>query len=182
MFNLPRSSIPIYLAARQAKMFQLGGEIGDGILGCDGFCSERYVSWALENIQTGAKRAHRDPEKLDLAFLVLVSIAKSTDEAKENVKPAVISMFKEGAYEPHLRTMRLPESELGPLREALKKVDLRTAYKVVPDVLLEAAAIYGTPRECASKMKEFRNAGVDLPIVEPVGPDKQTIIRLASNW
>jgi len=181
-FKPPRARVPIYVAARGPRMFQLAGEIADGALGCDGFCEQGYVKWALDNVRIGAEKAHRRPEDIDLGFLVLVSVSENSNEAKERVKPAVVSLFAQGVFDPHLKTMGLSESDVASVRESLRSGDLTTAYRNVPAALLEASAIYGTPDECARKMSKFREAGVDLPIIEPIGPDKELIIQVAKDW
>jgi 5,10-methylenetetrahydromethanopterin reductase len=178
----PRARIPMYVAARKQLMFQLAGEIADGALGCDGFVAEGYVKWARENLRRGALKAHRDPESVDLAFLVLLSVSKDPDEAKEHVKPAIVSLFAEGVFDAHLKRMGVSESDVAPLRDSLRRGDLKLAYDNVPTNLLEASSIWGTPSQCATKMRRFREAGVDLPVVEPIGSQKERIIQLAKDW
>lgn len=181
-FKPIRRNIPIYIAARSAKMFQLAGEIGDGVLGSDGFCADDYVGWASENMRMGADRAGRSPEDVDFASLVLVSVSEDHDKAKKNIKPSVLSLFAEGTFDRHLPRMGLSNGDLSPVREALIQSNFQEACERIPDALLDASAIYGTPEECAIRMSRLRAAGVRLPIVEPVGPDKESIVKLAKHW
>jgi len=182
IFKPFRKKIPIYIAARGPKMFQLAGEIADGVLASDGFCANNYVKWALRNVSVGAEKAGKDPANVDLASIVFLSVSNDHHEARENVKPAVVSMLARGTLNTHLQTLGVREDDLTPTRYELEHGNFKDACEKVPDVLLDASAIYGTPQECAIKMKEFRGAGVSLPIIQPIGPDKEWIIRLAKDW
>jgi 5,10-methylenetetrahydromethanopterin reductase len=177
-----RTIVPTYIAARGPKMFQLAGEIADGVLVSDGFCANNYVKWALRNVSVGAKKAGRDPINVDFASLIFLSVSNDHNEARENVKPSVLSMLAEGTLNPHLKTLGVDEDDLTPTRFALERGNFKDACGKLPDTVLDASSIYGTPHECAIKMKELRNAGVTLPIIEPIGPDKEWIIRLAKDW
>jgi len=177
-----RTGVPIYVAARGPKMFQLAGEIADGVLASDGFCANTYVKWALRNLSVGAERAGKDVANVDFASLVFLSVSNDHHEAKENVKSAVISMLAEGTLAPYLQILGLCEDDLVSTRYELERGNFKKAYEKIPDSVLDASAIYGTPQECAIKMKDFRTAGVTLPIIEPIGPDKEWIMRLAKDW
>jgi alkanesulfonate monooxygenase SsuD/methylene tetrahydromethanopterin reductase-like flavin-dependent oxidoreductase (luciferase family) len=47
------------------------------------------------------------------------------------------------------------------------------AAKVVPDELIDAVALAGTPDDCRERLAAYRRAGLALPIVSPrvAGPD-----------
>jgi 5,10-methylenetetrahydromethanopterin reductase len=181
-FEPARPEIPIYIAARGPQMFQLAGEVANGALISDGFVAKGYINWAKGNLKKGADRAHKPVDDIDLAALILVSASKDHTEAKENVKQPVLSLFAEGTFDPHLRTMGLDRTDLAPTRAALRQGDLKEACKIVPEKLLQASAVYGTPEECARQMKQLRTSGVGLTIIEPVGPNKDWVIQQAKDW
>jgi len=180
-FNPIRPRIPIYFAARGPKMFQLAGEIADGVLNNEGLTSRQYFDWVKNNLAEGAEKSGRKVSNLDLAAYVFTSVADGHDEAKERIKPPVISMLAQGDLTPHLERLGSSITEAAPTIGAWNKGDVKSACKLVPESLLENAAIYGTPAECERKMEHFRSLGITLPIILPVGDFKKTI-RAAMNW
>jgi alkanesulfonate monooxygenase SsuD/methylene tetrahydromethanopterin reductase-like flavin-dependent oxidoreductase (luciferase family) len=48
---------------------------------------------------------------------------------------------------------------------------LKSNYELVPESMIEQLCIYGTPDECIKNFKKFKQAGVDLPIIQfnPIG-------------
>ena len=122
-----RTIVPIYIAARGPKMFQLAGEIADGVLISDGFCTDNYVKWALRNVSVGAKKVRRDPINVDFAALIFLSVSNDHNEARENVKASVLSLLAEGTLNPHLQTLGLDEDDLTPTRFALERGNFKEA-------------------------------------------------------
>jgi 5,10-methylenetetrahydromethanopterin reductase len=58
--------IPVYVAATRPKMLQLAGEIADGVIMVTGI-SKESIDYGLRNVETGARRAGRRLEDLDIA-------------------------------------------------------------------------------------------------------------------
>jgi alkanesulfonate monooxygenase SsuD/methylene tetrahydromethanopterin reductase-like flavin-dependent oxidoreductase (luciferase family) len=162
-------------------MFQLAGEIADGVLNNEGLVTPQYFEWVRTNLAKGAERAGRKASEVDLAAYLFVSIADEHDEAKERIKPSIVGMLAQGALTPHLERLGTSLAEMTPLLNACKEGDTRGACKLVTDKILQATCVYGTPSECKRQMRSFRNAGVKLPIILPVGDWTKTI-RLAKDW
>lgn len=181
-FRKQNSKIPIYIAARGPKMFQLAGEIGDGVLNSEEFRSPEYFKWIRENLEQGAEQSGRKASQVDLASYVFVSVSPDYERAKEMVKPRVASMLAEGVLDPHADLMSLSKSELLAVKKAVGKGDQREISRTVSDTILDATAIYGTPKDCEMGMKDFRASGVDLPILFPVGADVFDLIKNAKDW
>jgi 5,10-methylenetetrahydromethanopterin reductase len=180
-FKPPRQEIPIYIAARRKMMFQLAGEIADGVLLSDGFCSESYIRWARENVRQGMEKTRRD-HNVDFCCLILLSISPDYEQAKENVKPPVLTILSRGYLDPFLEMWGLTAADVAPAREAWIKGNIIEACKKTPDALIDGSAIYGTPHDCSKKMARLRAAGIDLPVIRPVGLNVESAIELAKNW
>ena len=70
-------------------------------------------------------------------------------------------------------------SDLQAIRTAWQKGDREGAAKLVPDELIQALGIAGTPTECRKRIEAYRRAGIALPIIFPLGggPDgKQRVM------
>src|SRR5208282_1602903 len=129
-------------------------EIADGVLASDGFCANSYVKWALRNVSVGAEKAGKDPANVDYASIIFLSVSNDHHEARENVKPAVVSMLAEGTLDPYLQILGLCEDDLTSTRYELERGNFKKACEKISDRVLDASAIYGTPNECAFKMKD----------------------------
>ena len=181
-FKPQRDKIPIYLAARRERMLQLAGETADGVFVSDGFCTESYIRWARENVRDGVKKAGRSLHDFDFSSAVLLSVAVDHDEAKERVKPAVLTVLSRGYLDPFLEMWGLRASDITPARQAWSRGNISLACKETPDALIDGSAIYGTPDECKVRMAKFRASGVELPVIRPIGPNLKSIVELAANW
>ena len=181
-FKPRRLRIPIFIASRRRRMFQLAGKIADGAIMNDGFCAEGYTKWALENVRIGAESAGRNRRDVKLTSLVWVSVSDNFDRAREYVKPWFISLLVEGAFDPHLERLGISRNDANGVKEAWMKGRKKEAFERISETMLDATAIYGLPNECARKMSKFRSSGADLPIIMPLTPEKEKIIRIARKW
>ena len=65
-----------------------------------------------------------------------------------------------------------PDAALA-IREAWDRGDREGAARRVPDALVGAVSVAGTPAECRERVEQYRRAGLPLPIISPrvSGPD-----------
>jgi len=65
------------------------------------------------------------------------------------------------------------------IRTAWTKGDRTGAAKLVPDELIQSMGVAGTPTECRERIEAYRQSGLGLPIIFPVGEGanaKQTVM------
>ena len=77
-------SIPVIMGPLGPRAMQLAGEVADEIL-MFGAGEPEIIKWNLEQIETGAKRAGRDPSKIKTWARTEVYITGSKEEAKHEV-------------------------------------------------------------------------------------------------
>jgi alkanesulfonate monooxygenase SsuD/methylene tetrahydromethanopterin reductase-like flavin-dependent oxidoreductase (luciferase family) len=162
---------PIYLAALSAKMLELAGEIADGAL----------LTWptldaparAARDLATGARRAGRRPEDVELASIVPCAVAPDRRAALDRMRGSVA--FYVGFFPRYNRLVA--ESGFAEAARAVKTAwdagDHAGAAARVPDALIEAVALVGPAEACRARLLQYRDAGLALPIVTPRvdGPD-----------
>jgi len=170
-FDRKRKEMPIYLAAVRHKMNEIAGEIADGVILTNGATPE-YAREAKKSIITGAKKAGRDPTKIDIASFVLTSISDDRKKAREMLRRVIAYM----TINPNMDVVLEPSGLLNhkaipKIREAGRRGDIEEAAKYVDDELTDAMAAAGTPKDCERRVDEFRQAGVDLPILVPMSYD-----------
>ena len=84
-FEPVRRDLPIYIGAVNKRMLRAAGAWADAIeLGA--IMSTGYVRWALDVIADGARSAGRDPDLLDIAAPLMVSVGADHEAARNAVR------------------------------------------------------------------------------------------------
>ena len=168
-FTPLRKELPIYVAGLFPTMLEVCGEIADGAL----------LTWptldaprrAAEYVSRGALRAGRDPREIDIASLIPCAVAATRREALDVLRPG-LALY--AGYFPRYNRL-LAESGF---RDAVSRIkaawdlgDHPDAARAVPDELIDAVTIAGTPEDCRERLERYRRAGLALPIISPrTGP------------
>ena len=170
----PKHKIPIYLAALGPNMLRLAGEVADGAL--------LYlqplptIRDAITEIRRGAEHANRPPESVDVAAFLPTFVSEKAVEAKQIVARA-IAYYVGGMGSYYYRKVSESgfKAEADSIRTAWLRGDRAMATKEVSTELVDSVALAGSPEECCSRLKEFRRAGVDLPILSLSIEDKNML-------
>ena len=159
-FSPIRKEIPIYVSAVFPQMLEICGELAQGTIMV--WSTLESGRKAAEHIAIGARRAGRRPEDIDLVSLLSCSVSANRQEALERMRPAVA--FYAGFFPRYSRLMAesgFPEAAQA-IRTAWQKGDREGAAKLVPDELIQALGIAGTPTECRERIEAYRRAGIPL--------------------
>jgi alkanesulfonate monooxygenase SsuD/methylene tetrahydromethanopterin reductase-like flavin-dependent oxidoreductase (luciferase family) len=165
-FTPIRPEIPIYLSAVFPKMLQLCGEIAQGVLLI--WSTLETGRRAVEHITLGAHRAGRHPEDIDIASVLLCRVAASPQEAYDTLRPTVA--FFTGFFPRYNRLLAesgFPEAAQA-IRAAWVQGDQEGAVRAVPDAMVAAVTVAGTPAECRERIEAYRRSGIALPIMLPI--------------
>ena len=134
----------------------------------------------MGHVATGARRAGRKPEDIDIVSLLSCSVSDDRKEAIDRLRPA--AAFYAGFFPRYNRLMAesgFPK-EAEAIRTTWQKGDREGAAKLVPDAMVQALGIAGTAAECRARVDAYRQSGIKLPIIFPVGggPDgKQKVMN-----
>lgn len=160
----PSRKIPIYLAALGPKMLRLAGEIADGVLLY--LCPLPKIQDAIAEVQKGAEHAKRSSANPDVAAFLPTVISERAEQARLNVAK-VIAYYVGGMGTYYHRTVSDSgfKAEADKIRAAWQRGDRVTATKEVPQRLVDSVALTGTPDECRTRLEEFREAGLTLPVL-----------------
>jgi alkanesulfonate monooxygenase SsuD/methylene tetrahydromethanopterin reductase-like flavin-dependent oxidoreductase (luciferase family) len=176
-FTPARREIPIYLSALFPKMLEVCGEIAQGVIMTRS--TLETARRAAVHIATGARRAGRRPQDIDIASLLPCSIAPDRQAAFDAMRPGVA--FYAGFFPRYNRLMA--ESGFAEAAQAIRAAwqqgNQAAASRAVPDALIAATGVVGTPAESRERLAAYRHAGLALPIISPFsrGPHgKQHVI------
>jgi 1,4-dihydroxy-2-naphthoate octaprenyltransferase len=164
----PVHRVPIYVAGYRSPMMVLAGQKGDGYLARPAE-SIPGLKKLVGVMNRAAREAGRDPESLDVAGYLLTFIDETRRDALNRAKrdPFVIFMMSilsdvtlnRAGFDPAMRDR---------INAKWRAEDYTGASELIPDELLDAYILCGTRREVAARAHEYHDAGMDLPILQPV--------------
>jgi len=175
---VPSTPIKMYITAVRARMLQLGGEIGDGVLLSAG-CAPGYIQKCVGEIAKGAATANKALRDVDVAGFVTASVADDAREAIEANKMFLAYIFRNTH---HAENIRLGGNQLdqAALATAVGKRDWEAAKQFISDDIVFAHSVAGTPADCRKQLEAFTKGGLDLPIVLPMGTQeaRKRVVRM----
>lgn len=171
------SRIPLYLAATGPRAVDYAGEVADGIL-LNVCLPAAYARERRQRLAAAARRTGRDPSAVQLAMCVVVSPHEDGRLGRDAARRFIglyLSLFPNVARETGLD----PEF-VRVLSAAFADGGVDAAAACVGDDVVNLLSASGTVPECRRRLDEYREAGVELPILAPVdGALELTIDSLA---
>jgi 1,4-dihydroxy-2-naphthoate polyprenyltransferase len=167
MFPPPRH-IPIYIAGYQSRFVELCGQKADGYLGRPAESVPAIRSIRRRGLAAAAA-AGRAPEEIEFAGYVLCLTDESRRAALNRAKrePFVIYMMSI-LSDVSLRRAGFPRELRDQIATAWRADDFHRAGQLIPDELLDAFLACGTPDEVAQRALAYHQAGLDLPLLQPI--------------
>jgi alkanesulfonate monooxygenase SsuD/methylene tetrahydromethanopterin reductase-like flavin-dependent oxidoreductase (luciferase family) len=167
-----RTKIPFYVPATATVGLRLAGEIGDGVI-LNAVCSPEYTVNALRIIRESAEKAGRDFSKFFVAQIINCSIEDDHKKALDAVRwevatkldPVQISFIagpKMRVGEPYIHKEDIPLFE-----KAHAQGGMEGLIKAIPDSYVEGMTASGTPDEVKKRVQQYRDAGVQIPLLRP---------------
>jgi 1,4-dihydroxy-2-naphthoate polyprenyltransferase len=171
----PVHRVPIYIAAYRSAFLELAGAKADGYLArpAESIPSLRRM---LATMRSAALAAGRPEDAVEVAGYLLTLVDSSRREALNRAKrePFVIYMMsvqsdlamRRAGLEPELKDR---------IAVAWRAEDYHGAASLIPDDLLDAFMLCGTREEVAAKAAAYQQAGMDLPLLQPVLQEKDQV-------
>ena len=158
---------PIYLAAIGPKALRLAGAIADGVL-LNAYTPTGYVRYAVAQIREAALEAGRDPDSIDIACMLVVRLTEDPGSIWPSLKQRIVRLLEEpDVGEILLEKGGFDPSILGPLRAAAQKDGGQGAIDLVSDEMVDSFYLVGGASRCKERIAEYREAGVELPLLLP---------------
>jgi 5,10-methylenetetrahydromethanopterin reductase len=170
-----KGRIPIYLGARGPLMFQLAGELADGVVTHG--VTENYLKFVLENIGKGIKKAQRNLHEIDVAVWVTgFSITKEPKIMRDVVRLSTAFAIG-GTPKKAMVALNLEESTANGIGEALNRGELAEAEDFITDELIQAFSIIGDEDECISVIERLVKNGVSQAVLRPIDIEVEESIK-----
>ena len=164
---------PVYIAATGPRTIEVAGEVADGVLLQVGL-HPGSVALALEHLEAGAKRAHRNLDDIEVVLTATTVINDDQQEAREQVRPLCAQRLIESSHAPYLRAagldpagLEIPQGlhDLYPdVPHAEDWQEARRLCAFMPDDLLaqlaDAIGLVGTPEHCIRQLRQAEANGI----------------------
>jgi len=169
-----RSHIPIYLAAVNQKMVELTWEIADGVI--------FYLRPISELKNTIEKMQNK--KKIDVSCQLITCVSKDSQKAIDHAKKTLSFYISVGEIYRNFLAKNGFQNETEEIFQEFEKSGLGHVHEFVSDSMIESLTICGNPQECLTKLKKFKDTGLDLPILQfnPIDDVKESFSLLTSTF
>jgi alkanesulfonate monooxygenase SsuD/methylene tetrahydromethanopterin reductase-like flavin-dependent oxidoreductase (luciferase family) len=156
---------PLFLGVRGPKSLALSGRVAEGTILAE-FTPPAFVSWALEQINSGRLEAGHDrPHRLTV--FAYVCLEDQVDQARRQLRPLVAAAVATGKINAQI-------APLGILPAAKAMLDGGGQARLeeeMPDEWIDQLNVVGPPEACAAAIGRLVEAGADSVVLVPL-PDK----------
>jgi 5,10-methylenetetrahydromethanopterin reductase len=160
-----REAVPVFLAAVQARMCELAGELADGAL-FNVLSTPRYVrEFALPRLEAGAARAGRDVREVERAAAITAAVSPDAAEARRWARHQ-IAFYSVIPYFDVMFELHGFEREAAAIRDAAARDDPDGMVAAVTEEMVDVFAVAGTADGCRRQLAAWGEA-VDLAVLFP---------------
>lgn len=157
----PQIPPPIFIAGLRARMLELAGREGDGVvLTC---LSADDVRAVLPRVVGAAASVGRPSPEV----VAWITVCPSTDSEKvRNIaRRRIVGYLTVPAYAAFHAELGRADA-LAPMHDAWARGDRRGAAAAIPDAVIDALFVHGTPEACRDHLDRFAAAGVTTLLLE----------------
>lgn len=146
---------PILLAALRPRMLRLAAAEADGVI----------LNWLAASDVAKVLAALGEPRQdFEVAARIFVCPTADAAYARAAGRRLIAGYLTVPAYaEFHRWLGNAPV--LGPMWRAWSTGDRRAAVAAIPDELVDALVLHGSPAECAAQVRRYADAGVQTPVI-----------------
>jgi 5,10-methylenetetrahydromethanopterin reductase len=178
LLSPPDVEIPIYLTGIGPKMIALAKRIADGVM-ISAATSPEFIRYSLDSIKNNSI-SYTHFSKIGV---ILTSVNDDRNKALAQIKPLLAFMLR-GSYLKLDWQLNELDIDGDAIREAIDiHNDLEAASNLISERAVDLLTASGTPDEFQERLQKYLDAGIDYPVLLPVGNklEKLRAIELASK-
>ena len=170
----PRKEIPIYLAAVNQKMLELTWNIADGVI--------FYLRPKAEMKQTIEKM--QSQRTIDTSLQIITCIDNDCEKARTRAKKTLSFYIAVGKIYREFLELNGYSDMVQEIYNEYNKTGLKKLDGLISDKILDDLCIAGTPDDGIKKLQAFREAGIELPIIQfnPIGDITESFELLTKTF
>nr|WP_296068929.1 LLM class F420-dependent oxidoreductase [uncultured Actinoplanes sp.] len=151
----PASRPPIQLAALRPGMLRLAAAEADGVI----------LNWlAASDVPTATAELKGAAPGFDVTARIFVCPTDDAGYARAVGKRMIAAYLTVPAYAAFHRWLGR-EEVLTPMWKAWSAGDRKAALAAIPDAVVDALIVHGSPAECRAKVQAYVDAGVTVPVM-----------------
>jgi probable F420-dependent oxidoreductase len=156
---VPEKPVPILVAALREGMLNLAGREGDGAI----------VNWlSAEDVARVAPIVRAHGEDKEIVARIFVVPSEDTETVRAQARYAIAAYLNVPVYAAfHEWVGRGPL--LGAMWEAWKAGDRPAALAAIPDEVVDALIVHGSPEQCRAHIQRYVDNGVTTPVLAVLG-------------
>ena len=168
-----RKEIPIYLAAINEKMVNLTWEIANGVI---------FYLRPLSELKMTIKKM-QSKKRIDVACQLITCVSEDSEKAIMRAKQTIAFYVSVGKIYRDFLASNGFQNETSAIFAEYKKSGLKDNHSLVTDDMMNSLSITGTPDDIMKKLRQFVDAGIDLPIIQfnPVGNTSESFELLTKT-
>jgi probable F420-dependent oxidoreductase len=151
----PETPPPVLLAALRPRMLRLAAAEADGVI----------LNWlAATDVPRVTAELGAAPAGFEVAARILVCPTEDAEHARTMGRRLIAAYLTVPAYAAFHRWLGR-EKVLAPMWQAWSTGDRRAALAAIPDALVDALIVHGSPTHCREAVAAYVTAGVTTPIM-----------------
>lgn len=155
--------VPIYVAGLQERMVRQAVRISDGVI--TNWLSAEDVTQVAGVVRDEARAAGKDPATVALACRIFVCPTDDPTTAREQFRRSIAAYLNVPVYRRFQQWLGRGGA-LRAMHEAWDRGDRRGAVAAVPDPVVDALGVIGTPDACRRRVLQYCDSGVTIPILQ----------------
>lgn len=163
---------PIFIAALRQGMLRLAGREADGAI----------LNWlAAQDVPTVTKHVHEGGPDKEIVARLFVCPTDDRETARAIARRAIAGYLNVPVYAAFHEWLGREELLRG-MWDAWKAGDRKKALTEIPDEVVDALVIHGSPAECREHVERYVAKGVHTPVIQLLHPGddlRQTIRGLS---
>jgi 1,4-dihydroxy-2-naphthoate octaprenyltransferase len=174
----PVHHVPIFIAAYRTPFLELAGQKADGYLARPAE-SVANMKRMIPKIRAASVAAGRPEKAVQTAGYLLSFVDETRREALNRAKrePFVIYMMSV-LSDFSLQQVGFDKELRDQIMVAWRAEDYHKAAGLIPDEMLDAFMLCGTREDVAEAAWRYREAGMDLPLLQPVVQDDEQMAAI----
>lgn len=171
----PVHRVPLWVAGYRKAFHELAGRAADGYLARPAE-SVQGIAIARQRIADAAVAAGRDPGAIDIGGYLLCLVDESRAAALDRAKREPFAIYMLAVQSDiSMRRVGLDPAIRTAVMAAWRAGDYHGAAALIPDEFVDAFLLCGTAQEIAARTEAYVDAGMTLPILQPVVQTEEQI-------
>lgn len=176
----PAVPVPVVIGAIGGRMLELAGELADGVLLND-FTPPDRLAYALERLDTGAKRAGRRVDDLEIIKRRALYVTDDSAGGLDYFRQHLAFYASAAQYQSVLIELGYAAA-VDEARAGYASRDRKRINAAISDDMVRRIFTFGTAAECRAHVRADFAAGIDTIVISPQGGSAAAFARGAEAF